>query len=168
MDKYKKGLKILVKDNLIADTTYGVNTYVDLMKPLLGTVATIKKIVATNPRGEQYVLVEANGEYYWTHEMFESSLNTKLLLAKLLLSLRYDNYEYKKIDLYSHARSLFKDRTPDFDLSINRTNANRFFILFMQEYRENKMNLLLYIKTHMHHYTQANPEILKILENYET
>ena len=66
--KYKVGDKVRVRKDLVIDSSYGREDFVEEMKSFIGKVVTISKVI-----DEEYLILEDDGDYAWTEEMFEGA-----------------------------------------------------------------------------------------------
>ena len=64
--KYKVGDKVKIREDLVVDNKYGVDTYVDDMEQYKGKIATVIRITDNN----KYKL-DVDSYWCWTDEMFE-------------------------------------------------------------------------------------------------
>lgn len=71
--KYKVGDKVKVREDLRLDRTYNKFTINRKMKKLAGTIATIQRI-----NENYYRIVEDDGMWGWTDEMFEDTEENKM------------------------------------------------------------------------------------------
>ena len=63
--KYKVGDKVKIREDLVVDNVYGVDSFVDEMKKYKGRTAIITGV------SDRYQIDINNGEWFWTDEMFE-------------------------------------------------------------------------------------------------
>jgi hypothetical protein len=75
--KYKVGDKVRVKKDLVIDSSYGREDFVEEMKSFIGKIVTISKVI-----DEEYMILEDDGDYAWTDEMFEGLANEAPSIAK--------------------------------------------------------------------------------------
>ena len=75
--KYKVGDKVRVRKDLVIDSCYGREDFVGEMKSFIGKVVTISKVI-----DEEYMILEDNGDYAWTEEMFEGLANEAPSITK--------------------------------------------------------------------------------------
>ncbi len=64
--KYKVGDKVIVRSDLVVDTKYGFDTFIDDMTSSKGKQVTIKEV-----NNDRYLIEEDNGKWNWTDEMLE-------------------------------------------------------------------------------------------------
>lgn len=67
--RYKIGDKVRVREDLVVNKSYGIDTFVDNMEKLKGKVVTISDITSRT-KGE-YHIKEDREKYFWTAEMLE-------------------------------------------------------------------------------------------------
>jgi hypothetical protein len=77
MMKYKVGDKVRVRKGLTVDSCYGREDFVEEMKSFIGKIVTISKVI-----DEEYMILEDDGDYAWTDEMFEGLANEAPSIAK--------------------------------------------------------------------------------------
>jgi hypothetical protein len=75
--KFKVGDKVRVKKDLVIDSSYGREDFVEEMKSFIGKIVTISKVI-----DEEYMILEDDGDYAWTEEMFEGFANEAPSIAK--------------------------------------------------------------------------------------
>ena len=75
--KYKVGDKVRVKKDLVIDSSYGREDFVEEMKSFIGKIVTISKVI-----DEEYMILEDDGDYAWTEEMFEGVANEAPSITK--------------------------------------------------------------------------------------
>lgn len=75
--KYKVGDKVRVRKDLVIDSNYGREDFVEEMKSFIGKVVTISKVI-----DEEYMILEDDGDYAWTEEMFEGVANEAPSITK--------------------------------------------------------------------------------------
>jgi hypothetical protein len=75
--KYKVGDKVRVRKDLAVDYCYGREDFVEEMKSFIGKIVTISKVI-----DEEYMILEDNGDYAWTEEMFEGLANEAPSIVK--------------------------------------------------------------------------------------
>jgi hypothetical protein len=75
--KYKVGDKVRVKKDLVIDSSYGREDFVEEMKSFIGKIVTISKVI-----DEEYMILEDDGDYAWTEEMFEGLANEAPSIVK--------------------------------------------------------------------------------------
>jgi len=75
--KYKVGDKVRVRQDLVVDFNYGREDFVGEMKSFIGKIVTISKVI-----DEEYMIVEDDGDYAWTEEMFEGFANEAPSITK--------------------------------------------------------------------------------------
>lgn len=68
--RYKIGDKVRVREDLVVNKSYGIDTFVDNMEKFKGKVVTISEI--TSRTKEEYHIKEDREKYFWTAEMFET------------------------------------------------------------------------------------------------
>lgn len=68
--KYSIGDKVRVREDLVVNKSYGIDTFVDNMEKFKGKVVTISDITSRT-KGE-YHIKEDREKYFWTAEMFET------------------------------------------------------------------------------------------------
>ena len=68
--KYKVGDKVRVRKDLVIDSCYGREDFVGEMKSFIGKIVTINRVM-----DEEYMILEDDGDYAWTEEMFEGLAN---------------------------------------------------------------------------------------------
>lgn len=70
MAKYNVGDKVVVRDDLENNTSYGLDSFVSVMESHKGKVVTIDEIVTSTELGSKYHIVEDRGSCNWTDQMF--------------------------------------------------------------------------------------------------
>ena len=75
--KYKVGDKVRVRKDLVIDSSYGREDFVSEMKQFVGKIVTISKMI-----DEEYMILEDDGDYAWTEEMFEGLANKAPSITK--------------------------------------------------------------------------------------
>ena len=75
--KYKVGDKVRVRKDLVVNSYYGGADFVEEMKSFIGKVVTISKVI-----GNDYKILEDNGDYVWTKEIFEGLANEAPSITK--------------------------------------------------------------------------------------
>lgn len=75
--KYKVGDKVRVRKDLVIDSSYGREDFVSEMKQFVGKIVTISKVI-----DEEYMILEDDGDYAWTEEMFEGLANEAPSIVK--------------------------------------------------------------------------------------
>jgi hypothetical protein len=75
--KYKVGDKVRVKKDLVIDSSYGREDFVEEMKSFICKIVTISKVI-----DEEYMILEDDGDYAWTEEMFEELANEAPSITK--------------------------------------------------------------------------------------
>lgn len=77
--KYKVGDKVRVRKDLVGYSSYGGCSFLREMESFIGKVVTIRKVI-----DEEYTILEDDGEYAWTEEMFEG-LAEKMTTAEKII-----------------------------------------------------------------------------------
>jgi hypothetical protein len=75
--KYKVGDKVRVRKDLVVNSYYGGADFVEEMKSFIGKVVTISKVI-----GNDYMILEDDGDYVWTNEIFEGLANEAPSITK--------------------------------------------------------------------------------------
>jgi hypothetical protein len=75
--KYKVGDKVRVRKDLAVGSCYGREDFVENMKSFIGKIVTISKVI-----DEEYMILEDDGDYAWTDEMFEGLANEAPSIVK--------------------------------------------------------------------------------------
>ena len=68
--KHKIGDKVKIREDLVVNKCYGIDTFVEDMEKFKGKEVTIFDI--TYEAGREYRIEEDEGAYFWTAEMFET------------------------------------------------------------------------------------------------
>ena len=63
--KYNVGDKVKIREDLVIDNVYGVDSFVDEMEKYKGRTAIITDV------SDRYQIDIDNGEWFWTDDMFE-------------------------------------------------------------------------------------------------
>ncbi len=74
--KYKVGDKVRVRKDLVVGYDYGLASFIEKMKPFIGEV-TISKVI-----DGCYEILEDDGDYAWSEEMFEGLANEAPSITK--------------------------------------------------------------------------------------
>ena len=75
--KYKVGDKVRVRKDLVVNSCYGKEDFVREMKSFIGKIVTISKVI-----DGEYMILEDDGDYAWTEEMFEGLANEAPSIVK--------------------------------------------------------------------------------------
>jgi hypothetical protein len=126
--KYKVGDKVRVKKDLVIDSCYGREDFVEEMKSFIGKIVTISKVI-----DEEYMILEDDGDYAWTEEMFEGLANEAPSITKRINN-KHDilngltNTDTLKPDYYKYRGGDVFDMAKHFGLDFPLGNALKYLL----------------------------------------
>ena len=126
--KYKVGDKVRVRKDLVIDSNYGREDFVEEMKSFIGKVVTISKVI-----DEEYMILEDDGDYAWTEEMFEGLANeapsiTKRINEKHNILNGLTNTDAIKPNYYQYRGGDVFDMAAYFKLNFPLGNALKYLL----------------------------------------